>query len=140
MNELILRALEIARKAHIGQVDKAGAPYINHPIKVASMVDEPDEKMVAYLHDVVEDTDVSLEDLRKEGFDETVIVAIDCITHREGEPRDEYLERVKSNRLARVVKLADLKHNSDISRIPNPTEKDYARRDRYLREIEFLKN
>ena len=138
MNEMIIRALEIPAVAHAGQVDKAGAPYISHPIAVAGLVETPEEKMVAYLHDVVEDTDVTIQDLKEAGFSEAVLDAVRAMTHGDGEPREEYLKRVKANPLARKVKLADLTHNSELSRIPDPKEKDIKRRERYLKEKEYL--
>ena len=134
------RAYEIAAKAHAGQVDKAGMDYIHHPLTVASFVETDDEKTVALLHDVVEDTFVTLQNLSDAGFSDVVVHAVDCVTKREGEELQEYLQRVKSDRLATAVKLADLQHNSDLSRIPNPTEKDIARAERYRKEIAFLKN
>lgn len=133
-------ALQTAKKAHAGQVDKAGRDYIEHPIAVAEKVNTPEEKMAAYLHDVVEDTDVTLEDLRSLGFPESVIEAVDCLTKREGVSLADYLYRVKHNEIARVVKLADLAHNSDINRIPEPKEKDYKRVERYHREAEYLRS
>ena len=132
------KAYEIAAAAHAGQVDKAGNDYINHPLTVASFVAADDEKTVALLHDVVEDTPVTLQDLRDAGFSEAVVHAVDCVTKRDGEPLADYLCRVKSDPLATVVKLADLRHNSDLSRIPNPTERDLARVKRYHEEIQFL--
>ena len=138
MNDMVIRALEIAAVAHAGQVDKAGIAYIRHPITVASLVETPEEKMVAYLHDVVEDTDVTLADLKEAGFSTAVLDAVNAMTHRKDEPREEYLKRVKANPLARRVKLADLTHNSDLSRIPDPKEKDIKRREKYLKELEYL--
>ena len=137
---LLQRAYEIAANAHAGQIDKAGIDYINHPLTVASFVTTDDEKTVALLHDVVEDTPVTLADLKAAGFSDAVVHAIDCVTKREGEALRDYLLRVKSNPLATAVKLADLRHNSDLSRIPHPTEKDFARAERYRKEITFLKN
>ncbi len=136
--DYVLLAREIAEKAHFGQVDKAGADYVNHPIAVAGMVETENEKIVAYLHDVVEDTEVTLKDLAEAGFNETIIEAVDAMTHRKGEPREDYLARVKANPIARKVKLADLRHNSDLSRIPDPKEKDIKRREKYLKEMAFL--
>ena len=136
----VQRAYEIAAKAHAGQVDKAGKDYIHHPLTVASFVETDDEKTVALLHDVVEDTPVTLRNLSDAGFSDAVVHAVDCVTKREGEELWDYLRRVKSDWLATAVKLADLRHNSDLSRIPNPTEKDNARADRYREEIAFLKN
>ena len=133
-------AYETAVNAHKGQVDKAGIDYIQHPVAVAEKVETPVEKAVAYLHDVVEDTDVTLDDLRQKGFPEEVVTAVDCLTKRDGEPLPDYLLRVKGNALARTVKLADLAHNSDIRRIPHPKEKDFRRVERYHREAEYLRD
>ena len=105
---------------------------------VASFVKTDDEKTVALLHDVVEDTSVTLQNLSDAGFSDAVVHAIDCVTKREGEALQAYLQRVKSDPLATTVKLADLKHNADLSRIPHPTEKDFARVERYKAEIAFL--
>ena len=135
----VQRAYELAAKAHAGQVDKAGRDYILHPLTVASFVETDDEKTVALLHDVAEDTPVTLQDLRDAGFSEAVVHAVDCVTKRDGEPLENYLHRVKSNPLATAVKLADLRHNSDLSRLPHPTERDFARVERYQEEIRFLK-
>ena len=96
-------ANEIAAKAHAGQVDKAGKAYIHHPLAVASFVETNDEKTVALLHDVVEDTPVTLSDLCDAGFSEAVVHAVDCVTKRDGEPLRDYLCRVKSNPLATAV-------------------------------------
>lgn len=96
-------ALEIATKAHKGQVDKAGHPYIAHPVIVASMVDETDEKVVALLHDVIEDTALTIDDLRKAGFSGNTLDAVQAITKVEGDSYDEYLVRVAANPIAREV-------------------------------------
>ncbi len=135
----VQKAYAIAAAAHAGQVDKAGADYINHPLTVASFVETDEEKIVALLHDVVEDTAVTLRDLRDAGFSEAVVHAVDCVTKRAGEALQDYLLRVKSDPLATSVKLADLRHNSDLSRLAAPTEKDLARAERYRAEIAFLK-
>ena len=134
----VQRAYEIAAIAHAGQVDKAGTAYIQHPLTVASFVKTDDEKTVALLHDVVEDTVVTLQDLRDAGFSANIVHAVDCVTKRDDESLKAYLQRVKSDPLATAVKLADLRHNSDLSRIPNPTEKDFARVKRYRQELAFL--
>lgn len=139
-SEAIEKAYQIAKAAHKGQVDKGGNDYIKHPIAVASLVKTEDEKIVALLHDVVEDTLVSLQNLREKGFAESIIEAVDCITKRNGETLESYLNRVKSNRISTVVKIADLTHNSDITRIPNPKQKDYDRLERYKQELAFLSN
>lgn len=130
----------MATAAHKGQVDKAGVDYIRHPITVAESLNTEDEQIVALLHDIVEDTEVTLADLRSEGFSETVLQAIYCLTHKENEPRDTYLRRVAQNPLAVKVKLADLAHNSDLNRLLSPTAKDFARAERYAKEATFLKS
>lgn len=139
--EQIKLAEIVARVAHCGQVDKAGKPYIGHPTAVASMVNSEAEKTVALLHDVVEDTNVTLNCLRVLGFPEDIVVAVDAITRRPGELRQDYLNRVAANEIATKVKIADLIHNSDLSRISEtrPLEqKDYERSWRYFQEIGFL--
>lgn len=132
------KAYEIANKAHLGQVDKVGEDYIKHPEKVASFVKTDEEKAVAYLHDVIEDTELTLEDLYKYGFSEEVLKAVDVITKKKGQDYQTYLNFVKENKLARVVKLADLRHNSDLIRLINITEKDIERKEKYQKAIDFL--
>lgn len=132
------KAYEIAKKAHLGQIDKAGEDYIKHPEKVASFVNSDEEKAVAYLHDVIEDTELTLEDLREYGFSEEVLKAVDVITKKKGQDYQTYLNTVKENKLARVVKLADLRHNSDLTRLINITEKDRERKEKYQKAIDFL--
>ena len=134
------KAYEIAKKAHLGQIDKAGEDYIKHPEKVASFVNSDEEKAVAYLHDVIEDTELTLEDLREYGFSEEVLKAVDVITKKKGQDYQTYLNSVKENKLARVVKLADLRHNSDLTRLINITEKDIERKEKYQKAIDFLKS
>lgn len=143
--DLIRKALDIAIKAHKGVVDKGGVEYVFHPIMVALKCKADDEKIVALLHDVVEDTEMTFDDLRKEGFPEHIIEALDAITRRKpeeqiGDGRWEYIKRCKANPIARVVKIADLEHNSDLSRIENPSEKFKKRvLEEYPAEIKFLK-
>ena len=134
------KAYEIAKKAHLGQIDKAGEDYIKHPEKVASFVNSDEEKAVAYLHDVIEDTELTLEDLREYGFSEGVLKAVDVITKKKGQDYQTYLNSVKENKLARVVKLADLRHNSDLTRLIDITEKDRERKEKYQKAIDFLKS
>lgn len=132
------KAYEIAKKAHLGQVDKAGEDYIKHPEKVASFVKTDEEKAVAYLHDVIEDTELTLEDLCEYDFSKEVIEAVDIITKKRGEDYQSYLNSVKKNKLARAVKLADLRHNSDLTRLIKVTEKDIKRKEKYQKAIDFL--
>lgn len=132
------KAYKIAKKAHLGQVDKAGEDYIKHPEKVASFVKTDEEKAVAYLHDVIEDTELTLEDLYEYDFSKEVIEAVDIITKKRGEDYQSYLNSVKNNKLARAVKLADLRHNSDLTRLTKVTEKDIKRKEKYQKAIDFL--
>ena len=131
-------ALSIATEAHNGQFDKAGVDYIEHPIYVASQVDTEEEKAVALLHDVIEDSPVSAEGLLQAGLPETVVTAVQVLTKKKEQDYQTYLETVKKNPLARVVKLADLKHNSDLSRLSSITEKDKERLKKYKKAIDFL--
>lgn len=125
------RAIEIAAKAHAGQTDKGGEPYILHPLRVMLRVSNNLERMAAVLHDVVEDSDITLKNLVQEGFPVEVIEAIAALTKLPGETRLQAAERAARNPIARAVKLADNAENMDISRIPNPTEKDIARLHEY---------
>ena len=137
--ENISKALEIATRAHKNQVDKTGKPYINHPKAVAKMLTTEESQTVALLHDVIEDTSVTLGELKEAGFSDDIITAVDCLTQREDERREEYIMRIAKNPRATMVKLADLQHNQDLSRIENPGEKDFARVARYKEEEAFLK-
>ena len=109
-------AIALAREAHTGQVDKLGVDYIEHPLGVMSMVQTVPEKTVAVLHDVVEDTPVTLDDLRAQGFAETLVRAVDALTKRPGEPLAESMARVAADPLALIVKHADLAHNANPAR------------------------
>ena len=123
----IERAIEIAANAHAGQRDKAGQPYIFHPLRVMFRVNGEHEQMAAVLHEVVEDTAITIDDLAREGFPSEVLRAIAALTKLPGETRLEAAARAAADPIARKVKLADNAENMDLSRIPNPTEKDYAR-------------
>jgi len=125
------RAIEIAAAAHAGQLDKAGQPYILHPLRVMLRVSSDVERMAAVLHDVVEDTPVTLAQLTESGFPAEVVAAIEALTKRPGETRMQAAARAASNPIARAVKLADNAENMDIGRIANPTEKDLARVEEY---------
>lgn len=131
-------ALSIATKAHRGQFDKAGIDYIEHPIFVASQVDSEEEKAVALLHDVIEDSSVTAEELLNAGLPETVVTAVQILSKKKGQDYQTYLKTVKSNPLARVVKLADLKHNSDLLRLETITDKDLERLEKYKKAIDYL--
>ena len=125
------RAIEIAAKAHSGQIDKAGQPYVLHPLRLMLAVNTPQERMAAVLHDVVEDTTVTLSELAQEGFPPEVVAAVKSLTKLPGESRIEAAHRAAANPVARAVKLADVTDNMDLSRIANPTEKDFARLKEY---------
>lgn len=131
-------ALSIATKAHRGQFDKAGIDYIEHPIFVASQVDSEEEKAVALLHDVIEDSSVTAEELLNAGLPETVVTAVQILSKKKGQDYQTYLKTVKSNPLARAVKLADLKHNSDLLRLETITDKDLERLEKYKKAIDYL--
>lgn len=132
VNQKVFDALRVAAIAHDGQYDKGGNPYILHPITVAMSVDGDDAKILALLHDVVEDTDVTNDDIRQE-FGDHIADALDHLTHRKDEDYDCYIDRVMECPIAITVKLADIKNNMDLSRIPNPTIKDFNRVKKYER-------
>ncbi|MBX3179567.1 MAG: HD domain-containing protein [Candidatus Hydrogenedentes bacterium] len=127
------RALVIAAEAHAGMTDKGGAPYILHPLRLMHQMTTADERIVALLHDVVEDSPWTLEALRAEGFSENVVAAVDGLTRREGEPYEDFIARGAANPLARRVKLADIEDNLDLRRLGELEEKDLARLQRYQR-------
>jgi (p)ppGpp synthase/HD superfamily hydrolase len=133
MEHILKKAREIAERAHQGQVDKSGQPYLLHPIAVSEMGETIEEKIVGMLHDVVEDSEITLEDLRAEGIPEDIVADVDRITRRPGESVRLYMNRIKQSERSVRVKLKDLTHNSDLSRISNPTEEDYKRIERYHR-------
>ena len=108
------KAINIAYNAHMGQYDKFGIPYVFHPVHLAELMDTEDECIVAILHDVVEDTNITFKDLEKD-FSNVVIEALKLLTHEKSVPYDEYIRNLKSNLIAKKLKLADLKHNSDIT-------------------------
>lgn len=128
---MLNKAIEIANRAHKGQVDKAGAPYILHPLRVMMTRDNEIERICAVLHDVIEDSDVTFDNLRREGFSEEIIEVLNCVTKRAGESYDDFINRILGNEIACRVKLADLCDNMNISRIKNPTEQDEERIKKY---------
>jgi (p)ppGpp synthase/HD superfamily hydrolase len=134
------RAIAIAATAHAGQVDKGGAPYILHPLRVMLRLETTDERIAGVLHDVVEDCGWSIDDLRAEGFSPAVLRAIDSVTRRDGEGYDAFVARSAADPIGRRVKVADLQDNSDLSRISSPTDRDRARVARYERALRFLRD
>lgn len=133
-------AKAIAEKAHAGQYDKAGKPYIEHPAYVAAQVQGEEAKAVAWLHDVVEDTSTTFEDLLSAGVSAQVVDALRLLTHDKSVPYLDYVRALKRNPLARMVKLADLRHNSDLSRLPKATSADEERLAKYQKAIQILES
>ena len=126
------RAIEIAAAAHAGQIDKAGQPYILHPLRVMMKVDPIEAKIVAVLHDTVEDTPLTLASLRQEGFSETIMTVLDLLTHRPEETYEAYIRRLQVHPLAVQVKLLDLEDNRDVRRLSaNLTDQDRQRLEKY---------
>ncbi len=132
------KAIEIAIKAHLGQVDKGGKPYILHPLRLMMEFQNESEMIVAVLHDVVEDSDYTFEDLKKIGFSDEIINALNCLTKRNKEKYDDFILRVASNDLAVKVKIKDIKDNLDLTRITSITENDLKRIKKYHRALHFL--
>ena len=130
--------MKLCFRAHKEQTDKSGIPYVFHPIHLAEQMGDEDTAVVALLHDVVEDTDYTLEDLRAMGFNQNVIEAIRLMTHAEGVPYLDYVAKIKENPIARAVKLADLAHNSDLTRLDIVDEKALARVEKYARARKLL--
>ena len=126
-------AIRIAVEAHRGQKDRVGAPYILHPLRIMFRMQTDAERMAAVLHDVVEDTEWTLEGLRERGFDADVVDAVDHLTKRDGEPYEAFVERSAAHPVARRVKIADLEDNMDVRRTGGLGEKDVERLTRYLR-------
>ena len=131
------KAILLAYNAHMHQVDKMGLPYILHPIHLAEQMDSEEECIVALLHDVVEDTDVTFDDLEKD-FSKEIIDALRLLTHDKSVDYLEYVKKIKTNDLARKVKIADIKHNSDVTRVENFTKEDEERNNKYKRALEIL--
>ena len=131
-------AFEIAKEAHAGQTDKAGLDYILHPLQVAAEMTTDEEKAVALLHDIIEDTDVTANELLAKGLPDNIVEAVKALTKKHNQNYAAYLAGVKKNRLATAVKLADLKHNSDLSRLEKITQKDRERAEKYRKAIEYL--
>ena len=137
----IEKALQIAAKAHEGQKDKEGLPYILHPLRAMMSVQGEEAQIVAVLHDVIEDTSVTADDLRRAGFSEQVVAAVLCVTYRKDESYADYVVRCKGNEVARRVKLADLADNWRLDRTilrPQRFEADVARLRKYILSYKYL--
>lgn len=136
---MLSKVKRFAFKTHAAQLDKAGQPYTNHLQFVANLVADQSDEVIAtaWLHDSVEDTETTLDDIARL-FGSVIAEAVNAITKRQGETYQDYLLRVKSNDIARKVKIADLTHNMDLSRLPKTTEKDLARQRKYQQAKQFL--
>jgi (p)ppGpp synthase/HD superfamily hydrolase len=132
------KAVEIAAAAHAGAVDKGGEPYILHPLRLMRSMKSPDAKIVAVLHDVVEDTDWTIDRLREAGFSNTVLSAVEALTRREGETYEEFILRARRNPIAREVKRADLLDNMNLDRIQSPTSRDRERVGKYEKALKTI--
>lgn len=132
-------AIWLAVQAHRGQVDKAGSPYVLHALRVMLRLDGEAARIAGVLHDVIEDTDCTLDQLRELGYSPAVLDALDRLTHRPGDAYDAYIDRVEASPLARAVKLADLEDNLDVRRLPEVTPRDAERLTRYRRVWDRLR-
>ncbi len=138
MYHLLEKAISIALTAHKGQVDKGVNPYILHPIRVMGSVKTIEEKIIALLHDVVEDSNITIEQLKKEGFSESTLEAINLLTKTSDCSYEDYLLRIKSNKLALEIKKADLMDNLDNSRLAELNSSDYKRISKYKKALDLL--
>jgi (p)ppGpp synthase/HD superfamily hydrolase len=137
---LIEKALSIALEAHKGQTDKYGQPYVLHPLRLMHRFRDPEMQTIAILHDVVEDSDWTLDQLRNEGFSDRIVGTVDALTRREEESYASLIDRAADNPLARKVKLADLEDNMDIRRMKSIGDADRERLNRYRSAYEKLQN
>ena len=137
--DMTKKAMKLCFEAHKDQVDKSGMPYVFHPFHLAEQMKDENTTIVALLHDIVEDTEYTFEDLKAIGFDDKIIDALKLMTHDETVPYMEYVAAIKSNPIATAVKLADLEHNSDLSRLDVIDEKALKRKQKYAAAIDLLK-
>ncbi len=132
------RALKICFEVHKNQVDKSGLPYVFHPFHLAEQMDDEISVTCALLHDVIEDGEMTLRDLRAMGFPEEVLEVLSLLTHDKSVPYMDYIKEIKKNPVAVKVKLADLKHNSDPARVDTADERMLGRWAKYAEAAEFL--
>lgn len=137
---MVKKAMHIAYQAHMHQVDKGGMPYIFHPFHLAEAMETEETVITALLHDVCEDTGITPDDLKAEGFSEAIIKALVLLTRAEDEDYFKYIQKLKLNPTAKAVKIADLYHNSDLSRLDTVDEKAQKRREKYLEAIALLES
>jgi (p)ppGpp synthase/HD superfamily hydrolase len=136
----IEKAISIATEAHKGDVDKAGSPYILHPLRVMFQMETEEEMIAAVLHDVLEDTAITPDQLKEMGFSERVREALDSVTKRAGETYEDFVRRAASHPIGKKVKLADLRDNMDLSRLERITDKDLERLKKYHNALKILKS
>ena len=136
--EMTKKAIQLMYQKHKNQVDKAGMPYVLHPLHVAEEMTDEIRTTTALLHDIVEDTDVTFDDLIKMGYPDEVIDALRLLTHKEGLDYFEYVKQIGTNPIATDVKIADLTHNSDLSRLNEITEWDLLRVEKYKKCLSYL--
>ena len=132
-------AISLAVEAHRGQKDKAEAPYILHPLRVMLRMETETDRIVAVLHDVLEDSDVTVRDLQKAGYSAEIVGAVQYLTRTKEEEYEQFIERVKKNTLAVKIKIADLEDNLDFGRIKEPNEDDLRRYEKYRRALATLR-
>ena len=132
---MLNKATQIATKAHEGQKDKAGEPYILHPLRVMLSRKTEIERICSILHDVIEDTEITCEDLRNEGFSEEIIDVLNTVSKLKGESYDDFISRILGNKIACYVEIADLKDNMDLSCIKSPTQLDIEIMKKYERSL-----
>lgn len=138
--KLTKTAIKLAYDKHMNQTDKSGIPYILHPVHVAEQMDDEYSTTVALLHDVIEDTNTTFKDLEKMGFPFEVIEALKCLTHKKEQDYFDYIKNISKNEIATKVKIADLIHNSDLSRLDNITTEDLIRVKKYEECLKYLQN
>ena len=132
------KAMQICFNAHKNQLDKSGLPYIYHPIRVAEQMKDEKTIVVALLHDVVEDTDITINDIISLGFDEDIVEALKCMTHDKTVSYFDYIKKISTNSIATKVKLADLRDNMDLSRLDNVNDEDLKRLKKYKESYQYL--
>ena len=138
MQQLFEKAMDIALKAHEGQKDKAGAPYLLHVLRVMMSVEKMDEKIVALLHDVVEDSEMTIDDLKKDKFPSKITKAVDLLSKKENQRYDDYIIEIRKDSLARAVKMADLKDNLNTNRLKKISDSDKLRIKKYKQALKTL--
>ena len=132
------KALKFMFEKHKEQYDKSGMPYVFHPFTVAQSVDDENSTIVALLHDILEDTETTTDELRELGFNEEIIEALEYLNHDKNVDYFDYIKNISTNKIATKVKIADLKHNSDLSRLNEITQKDLDRVEKYKKSLEIL--